>query len=60
MLRQADRDEKVADDTFLEDDMHDNVVQSNDSERTRHISMQPPPTQHALLQVQWDHSVTHF
>lgn len=26
-----------------------NVVQSNDSERTRHISMQPPSTQHALL-----------
>lgn len=25
------------------------VVQSNDSERTRHISMQPPSTQHALL-----------
>lgn len=25
------------------------VLQSNDSERTRHISMQPPSTQHALL-----------
>lgn len=55
--RQADREEKVdamilfggnkgADSTqqccYI-------VLQSNDSERTRHISMQPPSTQHALL-----------